>query len=62
LQNKTSKSVEAIRGYTNVCDSISANRLYGFEQFNLQTVQSGSCERPAKVTLFDLVSLRVRLS
>jgi hypothetical protein len=43
----------------NMPAGVSENLLYGFEQFILQTVQSGSW--PAKVTLFNLVSLRVRL-
>jgi hypothetical protein len=30
---------------------VSADCVHGFERFNLQNAQSGSCERPAKVTL-----------
>lgn len=37
---------------------VSANLLYRFEQFILQTVQSGSCGRPAKVTFRKNVNAR----
>jgi hypothetical protein len=33
-------------------NGVSVNFLYGFERFNLQNVQSGSFERPAKVIFF----------
>jgi hypothetical protein len=36
LQHCTSKSVDTIRGHSSYGIGISANRLYGFEQFNLQ--------------------------
>jgi hypothetical protein len=42
-----------------VADGVSADLLHGFEQFILQTVQTGSW--PANVALFDLISLCVRL-
>jgi hypothetical protein len=40
---------------------VSANLLYGFDQFNLQTVHSGSGQQPVNVALFNLVALRVHL-
>jgi hypothetical protein len=45
-----------LRDLTRYRSDVSANRLYGFERFNLQSVQSDSCERPAKATFSYVMS------